>query len=65
MGPKFVETQTPKIVAELGVWVESFHGFDQIMVKIFSAVILWALWKTRNKACIMHIMPSDPCNVLL
>ena len=56
--------QQPTSMEELGVWINSFQGFEKVAMKVFLAAMFWVLWKTRNKACFEYIMPTDPCDII-
>jgi hypothetical protein len=54
----------PSPVAELGARIQTFQGTEKTMAKIYLGVMFWALWKTRNKTWVEHVMPGDPKNVI-
>lgn len=47
-----------------GTWLTSFDKNMRNMMMVGAAAVIWAIWKTRNKACFDNILPKDPIEVV-
>lgn len=52
-------------VQEIFNWIMNFTGKMRNVVAVGVAAILWAIWRTRNKACFENIFPYDPTSVIV
>lgn len=43
-----------------GSWLSNFNKHMKYLVMVGVAAVIWALWRTRNRACFEHVLPYDP-----
>jgi hypothetical protein len=45
-------------------WISAFGKKLKKLVVTGVAAVLWAIWKSRNKACFENKLPNDPTDVI-
>ncbi len=47
-----------------GDWLKKLDKNMKDLVMVGMAAIIWAIWKSRNKACFEKVYPKDPTDVI-
>jgi len=45
-------------------WLETFSAGDRFVISTGIAALIWAIWKTRNNACLNGVIPQDSMTII-
>lgn len=48
----------------LGPWLFGFDKNTKNLMMVGITAVIWAIWKTRNRACFDYVLPKDPTEVI-
>ena len=54
----------PESFEDIPRWLESFHINDRLLISVGVAALIWAIWKTRKKACFDGVFLQDPISIV-